>query len=110
MATSLMEKVTNNSGSDSNGNYCKMPDGTLIQWGTARGTGEYYFPVSFVDVSYVVFVGVGYPTPSDITNISVLGGHPQNQSKFSIIVFNTDGSAPSKANVLFRWLAIGRWK
>ena len=28
MATGTMEKVTNNSGSG----YCKMPDGTLIQW------------------------------------------------------------------------------
>ena len=106
MATSTIEKVTNNSGSG----YCKMPDGTLIQWGTAQGTGEHYFPVSFVDTSYTVLVGVGYPTPSYITNISVLGGHPHNQSEFSIIVFNTDGSTPSKANVLFRWLAIGRWK
>ena len=109
MATSTIKQVTNNSGS----NYCKMPDGTLIQWGkesvaskTEKASLGYHgskavtFAMAFVSLPVVIVCpheDAGYWNSgcTDITNIGF---------KASIA-----GDQPSVARTV-EWLAIGRWK
>lgn len=104
MATSMVKKVTNTSSSG----YCKMPDGTLIQWGnsTIPSGGESVtvsFPLAFYDGAAYAFSAL----PAFAT------------SRTMALVFSARASASIKvhANVnpltspqLFMWVAAGRWK
>lgn len=106
MATSTINQIMNNSGT----NYCKMPDGTLIQWGTsqiARNAGANYvtatFPISFIDISTGF---VNYTT-----------GHPElwmasipETTKTTIRCCLYNGSSTISSSVDIWWFAIGRWK
>lgn len=105
MATGTVKQVMNNSGSG----YCKMPDGTLIQWvrgGSYVETATQYtieLPVAFADGYYSVAV-----TP--IGDSSYIGSsailNSVTTSSFKVWIGN-----PDNEYVLgFRWIAIGRWK
>lgn len=106
---SIIQQQTN----DSNSNYCKMPDGTLIQWGRF----EVEIPAnSYVEknVQYQIQFYSSYQPQTVATirawdepkNFYVLqrsGDH--NDTTFRIA---TTASVAKTANV--NWLAIGRWK
>ena len=97
--TSTIQQIMNNSDS----NYCKMPDGTLIQWGTTSVTGltaTVQMPLSFKDTSYYVLITLVANTNS-VTNVTAI--NPFEVGRFAIGV-NTPPSGGA------RWLAIGRWK
>lgn len=90
-------------GEESGSGYCKMPNGTLIQWGTetfpADGyTISVYFQIQFANTNYSVLV-----SPHD-NGIDLAGGSPKYTTHF------TAGRAPAGANNIIEWLAIGRWK
>lgn len=100
-------QVTNNSDS----NYCKMPDGTLIQWGIANvytvGTTkdvQVTMPIPFTSTYTVVANGqVG----SDTTNYEVIIViQPNSASQFTAHIRNTTSNYTRQ----IYWLAIGRWK
>ena len=96
MATSTIKQVTNNS---DNG-YCKMPDGTLIQWGieasASDATTDIIMSESFNGTNYIV-VGVDYGGYSGYATFAQM-----LTNKFRI--YRHGGTSQQQ------WLAIGRWK
>ena len=107
MAQGTIKQVTNNSGS----NYCKMPDGTLLQWGIAN---EYtpgntkdvvvQMPIAFTSTYTIVANG---QVASDTTNYEVIIViQPNSGSQFTAHIRNTTAAYTRQ----FYWLAIGRWK
>ena len=113
MAQGDIKQVTNNSGKSNNIYYCKMPDGTLIQWGKGTisgGSGSVTFtlPVSFVDTAYAVVAspdivtsssgvyGTGATFPTQITAVNQVRVHRSN-------------SSATYDNYVY-FIAIGRWK
>jgi hypothetical protein len=100
MATSTIEKVTNNSGT----NYCKMPDGTMICWGyeTLTGSGPFYtftFGHTFV----------GAPNVQITTETSNVIFRVPSVSADRATAMVVSGTVPSEGSVI-KWLTIGRWK
>lgn len=98
-----MEKVTNNSESG----YCKMPDGTLIQWGSekiASGTSSkaIAFQIAFNNANNVsVTLCPGYD--NSIYVPLVWGG-------LTTTGFTVYRSSSESFNQAVKWTAIGRWK
>jgi hypothetical protein len=105
---SIIQQQTNNSGS----NYCKMPDGTLIQYGVIEindlepNTNELLridYSIQFSGSSKVFISPVYYGSPDSV---------------FSLVLqqFETYSSARvrhiSSTNISLKlnWIAIGRWK
>lgn len=105
---SIIQQQTNNSDS----NYCKMPDGTLIQWGRAysdsAGIIDVTYNVSFVNpAAYVVCNGYG-----SLTNMAVsIKIKTYGTTNFSAVVnaIENNGVRALSDNVV-QWIAIGRWK
>ena len=117
MASGAIKQTTNTS----DYGYCKMPDGTLIQWGqlhetvpaTSTKDVSVTFPIPFVyngsssdgslnvqvePYGYIAAVGVdnarAFPLSWDLTK--------------AIIRILNNASSEASRNVT--WLAIGRWK
>ena len=83
--------------------YCKLPDGTLFQWGHAPISGlstQVSMPTSFKDTSYTVKVTLiaNSNTATNVTAITKSSG-----DKFSLGV-NTLPSGGAE------WIAVGKWK
>lgn len=100
MAQGTMQKVTNNS----QHGYCKMPDGTLIQYGLDNQWSSnpklITFPMSFYTRVPIVASSCGAGstrTPVYVEGISLSGFE----------AYRGDGSL---SNLWIRWIAIGRWK
>ena len=95
MATSTITQTMNESSSS----YCKMPDGTLIQWGkessASTGNRTITMPTAFVDTNYCV-AGANDSGTSAIFQIAV-----SSRTAFMVYV---------NANTRLRWIAVGRWK
>ena len=107
---------TNTSGSG----YCKMPDGTLIQWGTINvdnvainnAWGNIYesaqisagvtFPIRFIEDPVVVALAQTTPT-SWLENIT---NGKSNIGSFYLL----RGTSNSGVSGAVYWTAIGRWK
>ena len=99
---------------DSGNNYCKMPDGTLIQWGVksysgtiaagGQATDTVTFPTSFVNSGYSLTCNMITSVPSQKTaSLST-----RSVSSATISLQNTFSSASEGAT--YSWIAIGRWK
>lgn len=112
MATGTIEKVTNNSSSG----YCKMPDGTLIQYGkfTVNLPANNWYEYT---LTYPLTDGNGFnAVPSFAASCTIWS----NPSEFSVIrrtefqdsgtlrIGNSGSSAVS--GVIVTWIAVGRWK
>ena len=84
----------------SSSNYCKLPDGTLIQWISGvlnEWMGSFGFPLPFIDTNFVVCA-------SDSTadgNRYAVSAAPANNA--AVYVY---GQVGLKVNII----AIGRWK
>jgi hypothetical protein len=105
MATGTSKKVTNDSGSG----YCKMPDGTLIQFGYASILAERLFlllkfPTQFVNNSYAFTA-----TPEFRDTRDVWMTYYDNSSNPTGSIYVYRNTALSTAQN-FSWIAIGRWK
>lgn len=108
MATGPIKQVTNNSGAG----FCKMPDGTMIQWGSG---GSYAsassrdttitMPYSFVDTNYLVITNGEYANDPSVYEVI------HTVKYVSVSQFTVHQKNPT-SNYLqrFRWLAVGRWK
>lgn len=117
MATSTIEKVTNNSGTG----YCKMPDGTLIVYGqnaisprsetgTQRGSLYQYvcdtnitFPQSFIADPYVCVTKLNGTS-------GMIGWVSNSRTALTGVDFFCFGSPIDNASFIINWFAIGRWK
>lgn len=110
------------SGSNSNGNWVKFDDGTMMQWGTVTrdisfstksgATNWYYndahpviFPQSFIDTDYDIDVRA---RSGNVPTIFVYSVRPNtaSQAQFSL----TCNIEKSIEDYIFGWKAIGRWK
>ena len=117
MATGTIKQTANNS---ENG-YCKMPDGTLLQWGiqtvtsgTFTASGEMYFlatsisfPLPFINnasfVSGSSKVGSSVELAFGVTSASETTATVRNMSTQAIAL-------SSSIPLVIRWFAVGRWK
>lgn len=102
--------------------YCKMPDGTLIQWGTFTTTsggsttsyGSIYilqlsfdFSISFIDTNYVVTGSAKFGTGAALP-FGLEGG---TTSSASIRVWDiATRTLSSSTPLVVHWQAIGQWK
>lgn len=109
-ANNLLAAMANNSGAG----YCKMPDGTLIQWGSAsitRSVGinessAITFPIPYLSTtSPLVFTTFNTRAYSPY-----LSSNPSDvfYNEFKIVLVNSNATAYSDGTV--NWLAVGRWK
>ena len=102
MATGTITQVMNNSGSNSNGRYIKMSDGTMIQCeakSIPKGSTAITFPVAFASIySLSLSFGAGgcrYPVyAEDLNNYG----------------FNAVRMDDNNGAMWVRYIAIGRWK
>lgn len=116
--TALQTAVGNMQTVSGNG-YCKLADGTLIQWGThgsftlvngvltgvvQMNSGNY----PFINTSYSVMLTPGRNCLAYITGLLCEGNQGGNiartQTTFAVSAKGTN------TNITINWLAIGRWK
>lgn len=108
---------------DSASGHCKMPDGTLIQWGVTSfpsgATSGYVspisffrftvtFPIPFVDTNYCVW-GSGRYSSGMATPIGFVGAASTTVADF----FWWDAAARTFSStypLIVKWTAIGRWR
>jgi hypothetical protein len=121
-ATNL-DKITD-SGSNTNGHWLKLQDGTLIQWdykgnitdqaiasqygGTAIyfGTRDITFPVEFHDANYAITVGAAlWGTGGSWGSVMA-----NTQKSSARLIFYDMFSRPAGTAFRLSWIAIGRWK
>lgn len=93
--------------------YCKMADGTLMQWGVLINTSSGYtsitYNISFVDDSYVFMATPRYSDSYpklDYRTIAQKSGLSAGVVNFKPL--SSTGSYTTAA--LADWFAIGRWK
>jgi len=113
-ATNL-DKITD-SGSNANGKYIKLQDGTLIQWGNKTIEN-----VSFTQLTS----GINYSTAQSITYPIAFYSNPSSSimsrtrnlswtinvvSSTTALGFYVVNSGSGSTDVSVEWIAIGRWK
>ena len=125
MATGEIKQNVDVYGSNTNGNYCKMLNGTLICWGKITisvsgemsqvgNTGIYTspaiyinFPVTFMGDSNYIVTGVSrYSTGNTLP----IGTIPSTNSKFGAVVYDFYKRSLNDGTYILRWQAVGRWK
>lgn len=103
MATSTIKQVKNLGGSG----YCKMPDGTLIQWGYASipDNGDRVY------VAYPITFG-GIPTVAITIDENGYSGDVRLYSWQRLLagLYALNRGVVQTKAVNFHWIAIGRWK
>lgn len=110
MATGTIRKVTNDSGTG----YCKMPDGTLIQWGRlasevsvaangGRAEDIITFPISFINSDYI-------PAITDTTSVCTQRRTTIRTRTASTLGLYYENMYTSAWTPYVYWVAIGRWK
>lgn len=87
--------------------YCKMADGTLIQWGTATipansASRTVVFPISFISATYGISIMGNYGNSRDLSWAFA------GQSGSQITIYK--GMSDISYAQYFHWLVIGRWK
>ena len=105
---SIIQQQTN----DSNSNYCKMPDGTLIQWGlesvtptltggvfTYSGGKQITFSIPYIQTP------IGVTCPVENGGYWNTGATTISTTQFSLWIAGNNQTAHDAA-----WIAIGRWK
>lgn len=111
MAAGKIKQVTN----DSANGYCKMPDGTLIQWGTetyspqipAGGVAQatVTFPITFIDgTGMAILVSLLTSQPAFRT------ATPASRGRASVNINIQNNYTSAAEGATFLWVAIGRWK
>lgn len=99
---------------ESGDGYCKLADGTLIQWGvaTAQSSGNSItFPSSsaFVRILPTVIVTPAYN--SGVTIRCIFGVADITLTGCKVYAYDVTTNALSTAtNLAYRWVALGRWK
>lgn len=113
-----------NLGFDSGTSYCKLPDGTLMEWGTTTvtsgGTSGYVspislfrvylqFPIPFVSTDYNIF-GSGVYSTGGATPI----GQVRGSETTTTCQIHWWDAAPrtfsESVPLVIKWCAIGKWK
>ena len=104
--TGTIKKVMNDSGSS----YCKMPDGTLIQWGEERdksNQAQITFSEAYVSIPTVFLTPVYNYQRTVRCSLGVVA----TTTGFTLWAYDTDTNNWSTSTDLwFYWVAVGRWK
>lgn len=98
---------------DSGLHYCKMPDGTLIQWGevinTAIGYTEVSFPIAFANDNFSFSATPRYSPDYPVIDYRTIA--QKNSVSSGVVNFKPITSTGSyTTEALADWIAIGRWK
>jgi hypothetical protein len=97
-------------GSNSNGHYIRLADGTQICWGINVGTGPnpqtVTYPAAFVSPPAVIVTSSDWP-PAHIS-VDSMWGYGTTQQRFR--KYNADGSVYTGTAYGFNYVAIGRWQ
>lgn len=85
--------------------YCKMADGTLIQWGLVEipansNNKAVSFPVAFVDTGYGISCVPNYV----VTSVTIQYG---GTSTTGVTIYRLPSNQYAQP---VKWIAIGRWK
>ena len=119
MASGTIPQISNDTGYDSQTgiHWCKMPDGTLIQWGKLTGInfsnatmveGEISLPVSYNGTGYSVTANAASTSNNDY--IMRVACNASSANKFAWTMGSGSGSAITVNNRQINWIAVGRWK
>ena len=103
---------------NSDNGYCKMPDGTLIQWGkinngdnSTPGAAVIYLSQPFVDGNFSITANINYQTIYEGFNTYLI---TQAISNVACAIYFRQISSPSTSitdtNAQAQWVAMGRWK
>lgn len=106
-------KFENGGINDSGLHYCKMPDGTLIQWGevinTAIGYTEVSFPIAFANDNFSFSATPRYSPDYPVIDYRTIA--QKNSVSSGVVNFKPITSTGSyTTEALADWIAIGRWK
>ena len=100
------------SGSNDNGNWLKLPDGTLIMWRfgavTLGDTSTAYLPLP-VSVAEDGAVAVASAT-SYYNSMTSVGCHVTSDRAQIAIYFSSGGTAITGKTMRYNYIVIGRWK
>ena len=106
MATGPIKQVTNNSVDG----YCKMPDGTLIQWGKtsiSRNAGQNSATVNY-QIPFISEPSVTATYSATHPEIWFCSAEGSSTTQITLYMYNSGTTASGSGTV--KWLAIGRWK
>lgn len=115
-------QIDSSSGSNSNGNWVRMGDGTQMCWyrqfrietdpaSSSRLSGVWVFPMSFVDHSDLSITGTRRSNHGSRYQVeSVVGVSPDNPSQATVRMYWHQGAYSSSNAALVNVIAIGRWK
>ena len=99
-------------GATANGNYVKLPDGTLIMWRfgevTLGDTSTAYLPLP-VSVAEDGAVAVASAT-SYYNSMTSVGCHVASDHEQIAIYFSSGGTAITGRSMRYNYIVIGRWK
>lgn len=119
-ATGLQNQINLLQTESANG-YCKLPDGTMMQWGTTEVTSgsmsayaniyvatvTVVFPQRFVDGNYIITGSSKFGTGAELA----FGQGATSATQASVRVWDVAARVFSASDKLVvKWMAIGRWK
>lgn len=98
-------------GAQSAGNaYCKLPDGTMLLWGSVQNTANGYativFPFAFYDMTFRMVASPEY-NGNLAEDYMVL---VQRSTTQAYIYFRKNNAIYTNTYAYAQWIAIGRWK
>lgn len=105
------------SGTGDAGSYLKLPDGTMVQWGTVQEIsfssativeGTVNLDEDFADNKFTVVASGN--SSSNNAYVFRVGVNPATKSSFTWTLASGSGTAITTTNRGFSWLAIGKWK
>lgn len=106
-------KFANGGMNESGAHYCKMPDGTLIQWGSALNTDVGHVSVSFsaafVDYNFLFSASPRYSGEHPHIDYRTVA-QPLSNTGGMVNFMQLSSNAAYTTDVIADWLAIGRWK
>lgn len=113
MASGIIPQVSNNSGAG----YCKMPDGTLIQWGTVTASFKNGVITDGNTEGQVINFPVAFVSPP-VTTASITSSSSTYATATAIAVSASNaviymimyGATTYTGGGNIMWTAIGRWK
>ena len=117
MATDKLEGIYSGDG------YCKLPDGTLIQWGSISLSNftqanpyiliaEILFPLPFLNsnVKVIPTLALSENTGAEISTNCKYRSTYSNGTGGTVSIQNGSGQITDSQYMSLDWIAIGRWK
>ena len=101
-----MKKILTEKAIESNSNYCKLPDGTLIQWGIESAKENNKVKRVVFSIPFVAQPAIS-TSPMWAHDDKVWMSHSANESAVEFYISDYTHNLQYIRN--FSWIAIGRW-